>query len=438
MAEADHDSPREYKRRSPLSRLIGGRRGATILVSALLAGAGLRGALSALPEPQASDLLTAPVVVQQPRSEPERDIVLTVRYGDTLSALFSAHLLPIDDLASVLAIGGATQRLRDLRPGDEIAVRARSDGRLIGIRVNIDEAQRLEIERVADGFAARTVERPVERRTVVAHGSIQSSLFEGAAQAGLSGAMTMSMAEIFGYDIDFLQDLRAGDRFAVIYEQIWRDGSKLRDGAILAASFETGGRRLEAVRYVFADGRAEYYARDGASMHKALTRNPVDFTRVSSGFGLSRMHPILNRIRAHEGVDYAAPAGTPVRAAGDGKVVFRGVRGGYGNVIVVQHGAAFSTLYGHLSRFARGVGPGVHVAQDEVIGFVGSTGLATAPHLHYEILVNGVHRNPRTVRLPDAAPIPSAQRVDFERAAAAILGQLDAGIPAAFPRDSST
>jgi murein DD-endopeptidase MepM/ murein hydrolase activator NlpD len=311
-------------------------------------------------------------------------------------------------------------------PGDQLQVRSSGAGRVVALAVDIDEGRRLEVERSLRGFAVRTVEVPLERRTVRASGSIESSLFASAAKAGLSGNLTMALAGVFGYDVDFLQDLRRGDRFVVLYEQIWREGEKLRDGPILAARFENDGRVLEAVRFTPNGGRTDYFTSAGGSMRKALTRNPVDFTRVSSGFSTSRLHPILNRVRAHQGVDYAAPAGTPVRAAGDGKIVFRGLRGGYGNAIVIQHGATYSTLYGHLSQFARGLGVGSRVAQDQVIGFVGASGLATAPHLHYEVLVNGVHRNPRTVDLPDAAPLPATDRAAFDAEAKRLLRELGA------------
>ena len=355
-----------------------------------------------------------------------RAFELEVRPGDTLSGLFSRNALSLDDLNTLMSVGGPTARLRTLMPGDRLALRVSSGGRIIGLSVDIDESRRLEAERVARGYAVRTVEVPLEHRTVVASGTIGSSLYASAADAGLSGPLTMALAGIFGYDIDFLQDLRRGDRFAVLHDEIWRDGTKLRDGPILAAVFENDGRTLRAIRFAPIGERPEYYSADGRSMRKALTRNPVDFARVSSGFSLARLHPILNRVRAHQGVDYAAPTGTPVRAAGDGKIVFRGVRGGYGNVMVIQHGATYSTLYGHLSRFAPGLAVGSRVIQDQLIAFVGATGLATAPHLHYEMLVNGVHRNPRTVDLPDAAPIPTALRPGFQADAARLLRQLAA------------
>jgi murein DD-endopeptidase MepM/ murein hydrolase activator NlpD len=391
------------------------------LAGGLLIGA-CQLATTRLPEPIVDAAVTAPVRLRP--QAPLRELGLTVRAGDSLSRLFAAHGLSPHDLESILMLGGPTARLIALRPGDAVRVRARSDGRIVSLSAEIDETTWLEVELAPRGFAARTVERPIERRVVIANGTIGSSLFASAVDAGLSGALTMSLAGVFGYDIDFIQDLRSGDRFSVMYEQLWRDGEKLRDGAILAATFSNDGRDLAAVRWVRTDGRVEYFAADGSSMRKALTRNPVDFTRVSSGFSNARRHPILNRVRAHQGVDYAAPAGTPVRAAGDGKVVFRGQRGGYGNAVVIQHGATYSTLYGHLAMYGRGIGVGSRVVQDQVIGYVGKTGLATAPHLHYEVLVNGVHRNPRTVKLPDATPLAPAERAAFAVEAAARLRDL--------------
>ena len=396
-----------------------------ILGTALIGTAQL--ALNWLPEPAVDVAVTASVHLRP--QAPLRELRLIVRSGDSLSRLFAAHGLSAYDLESILMLGGPTTRLIALRPGDAVRVRAHSDGRIVSLSSEIDETTWLEVDRTARSFAARTVERPIERRIVIAHGTIGSSLFGSAVEAGLSGALTMSLAGVFGYDIDFMQDLRAGDRFSVMYEQLWRDGEKLRDGAILAATFRNDGRELAAVRWVRGDGRAEYFGADGASMRKALTRNPIDFTRVSSGFSNARRHPILNRVRAHQGVDYAAPAGTPVRAAGDGKVVFRGQRGGYGNAIVIQHGATYSTLYGHLALFGRGMAVGSRVVQDQVVGYVGMSGLATAPHLHYEVLVNGVHRNPRTVVLPDAAPLAPAERPAFAAEAVVRLRELARSLP---------
>jgi len=349
---------------------------------------------------------------------------LIVEKGDTLERLFRRNSLSLQDLAAMVALPEAASYLKRLRPGDRIQV-AHREGNILALRREIDALDLLSIERSEDGFAASKVALPVERRTNVAHGVIRSSLFEAGMEAGMSDAVTMRMAGIFEWDIDFLQDVRDGDRFTVIYEELWRDGEKLRDGEILAAEFVNQQKSYRAARFVGADGRADFYTPEGRSVRKAFIRAPVDFTRISSPFNPNRRHPILNTIRAHRGVDYAAPTGTPVRAAGDGKVLFRGVQGGYGNTVILQHGGNVTTLYGHLSRFAS---PrlGSRVRQGEVIGYVGKSGLATGPHLHYEYRVNGVHRNPRTVPLPAADPVPDSERAQFLASTAVYWEQLDA------------
>ncbi len=235
----------------------------------------------------------------------------------------------------------------------------------------------------------------------------------------------MELAAIFGWDVDFALDIRAGDSFTVVYEELYLNGEKLRDGDILAAEFNNRGKRYRAIRYQDPRGRTEYYSPDGKNMRKAFLRTPVAFTRISSRFSLGRKHPILHHIRAHKGVDYAAPRGTPIKATGDGKIVFRGRKGGYGNTIIIQHGGRYSTLYAHMSRFARSLRTGRRVRQGQVIGYVGSTGLATGPHLHYEFRINGAHHNPLTVRLPDASPLPRKYRRNFKASTAPYLAQLD-------------
>jgi murein DD-endopeptidase MepM/ murein hydrolase activator NlpD len=253
---------------------------------------------------------------------------------------------------------------------------------------------------------------------------IETSLFEAGTAAGISDRTTMDMAGIFEWDIDFIQDVRVGDTFTVIYEELWRDGVKLRDGDIIAAEFVNQGKTYRAARFRDASGRVGYYTPDGRSVRKAFIRAPLNFTRISSNFNPNRRHPVLNTIRAHRGVDYAAPTGTPIRAAGDGKVLFRGVQGGYGNTIILQHGGNITTLYGHLSRFGN-ARVGARVNQGDVIGYVGSSGLATGPHLHYEYRVNGVHRNPRTVPLPPADPVAAEEQEAFRAATAPLWRLLD-------------
>lgn len=366
------------------------------------------------------DMTAQPVVAAFPLDT----IDVVVGRNDTLDRIFRRLDLNLTDLASIRLLPGIRQGLDLLRPGDQITV-THSNGDLQGLTRQISLTQTLSVKRDGEGFAAQIIDNPVETTVVSKRARISSSLFESAAAAGISDQTALALANIFGWDIDFVLDIRDGDEFSVIYEQIWQDGELVGDGAIVAAQFVNDGRTFRAVRYQLPDGSWDYFAPDGRSMHKAFLRAPVDFTRISSRFNSARQHPILNTIRAHKGVDYAAPTGTPVRAAGDGRVQTRGRYGGYGNAIVLEHGSGVSTLYGHLSRFAKGVAPGARVRQGQVIGYVGMTGLATGPHLHYEYRVNGVHRNPQTVKLADATPIAADLRADFQMRTAPDLAQLD-------------
>jgi murein DD-endopeptidase MepM/ murein hydrolase activator NlpD len=348
---------------------------------------------------------------------------LLVKRGDTLEMLFRRNGLSLTDLAAMVALPDASAALKLLKPGDRLEI-AHRDGQVLSLQREIDEIKLLSIARAGAGFAANTIEREVDLRVTAAHGEIHSSLFEAGSAAGISDRTTMDMAGIFEWDIDFIQDVREGDTFTVIYEELWRDGVKLRDGEIVAAEFVNQGKPFRAARFRDPTGRAGYYTPEGRSVRKAFIRAPLNFTRISSNFNPSRRHPVLNTIRAHRGVDYAAPTGTPIRAAGDGKVLFRGVQGGYGNTIVLQHGGNVTTLYGHLSRFGN-ARAGARVSQGDVIGYVGSSGLATGPHLHYEYRVNGAHRNPRTVALPPADPIAADQQTAFSAATESLWRQLD-------------
>ena len=235
----------------------------------------------------------------------------------------------------------------------------------------------------------------------------------------------MNIAGIFAWDVDFVLDIRQGDDYYVQYEQIWQDGEFVADGEIIAAEFNNNGRTIQAIRFIDDNQRSDYFTPTGNSVRKAFIRAPVDFTRISSNFNPNRRHPILNKIRAHRGVDYAAPRGTPIKASGDGKVIFRGTKSGYGKTVILQHGGNITTLYAHMSSFVVKVGVGSRVRQGQAIGFVGKTGLATANHLHYEYRLNGVHRNPRTVNLPDAEPIEERYREKFMATAAPILEELE-------------
>lgn len=348
----------------------------------------------------------------------------TVQAGDSLSTIFSRAGLSQQQVQEVLTLGSAMSGLKKLYPGDQLKFKVDPAGTLQALVYELDVTKTLMIERAAGELKTNTIEHPVETRTAHATGVIDSSLFAAGHKAGMSDGMVLALANIFGYDIDFALDLREGDRFAVVYEEQFANGEKYRDGAILAAEFVNGGKTYRAVRYTSADGESHYYTPDGRGLRKAFLRTPVEFSRISSGFSLRRYHPVLNRFRAHKGVDYAAPTGTPVRATADGRVNFRGVKGGYGNVIEVQHGRRYSTLYGHLSRFASGLRQGDRVRQGQVIGFVGMTGLASGPHLHYEFRVDNVHRDPLKVALPQAE-LDSRERAAFNDQVAPALAQLD-------------
>jgi murein DD-endopeptidase MepM/ murein hydrolase activator NlpD len=256
---------------------------------------------------------------------------------------------------------------------------------------------------------------------------VRSSLFAAADAVALPDAVTMQLADVFSGDVDFLHDLRRGDRFTVIYEVRYVDGEAVGTGRIVAAEFVNARTAYRAFLWRAPDGSEGYYAEDGRSRRNAFLRSPVEFSRITSGFSLARFHPFLQTWRAHKGVDFAAPAGTPVHAAGDGKVAFAGRQGGYGNIVVLQHAGAYSTAYAHLSRFAKAMKPGAQVAQGEIIGYVGQTGWATGPHLHYEFRVNNQQRDPLHVAMPAAQPIPVEQRSAYLQAVVSFAGELALG-----------
>ena len=352
------------------------------------------------------------------------EVVLKIRRGDSLDVLFARNDLSRADLAGMTATELGRKHLRLIRPGDEILVR-HDAGRVLSLERELGITETLRIDKDQNAFVAKEVERELERRPAVTSGTIKSSLFLAAADAGISDRTIMNLAGIFAWDVDFVLDIREGDQFRLVYEELWRDGERLDEGEILAAEFVNQGRAFQAVRFADPKGRIDYYTPEGRSVRKAFVRAPLSFSRVSSNFNPRRRHPKLNTIRAHRGVDYAAPRGTPVKAAGDGKVNFRGTKGGYGNTVILQHGGNITTLYAHLSRFGK-FRNGQRVRQGQVIGYVGSTGLATGPHLHYEYRTNGVHRNPRTVQLPDADPINPAYLGEFREVADALIEQLEA------------
>ncbi len=371
------------------------------------------------------ELLAQQAAALLPEPVPEFDkLVLKIASGDTMEKLFRRNNLNLGNLMTIAELSEAKTRFRRIKPGDVFEV-THDNGQVISLYSELDLTSALQINRNESGFAAEIVERPIEIRKRMAHGVIESSLFESGASAGLSDRVIMNIAGIFAWDVDFVLDIRQGDNYYVQYEEIWQDGEHVSDGEIIAAEFNNNGRSIQAIRFIDDEERSDYFTPAGDSVRKAFIRAPVDFTRISSNFNPNRKHPILNRIRAHRGVDYAAPRGTPIKASGDGKVIFRGTKSGYGKTVILQHGGNITTLYAHMSSFMLKVGVGSRVRQGETIGFVGMTGLATANHLHYEYRLNGVHRNPRTVALPDAEPIDEQYRKRFMAAAEPILRELE-------------
>ncbi|WP_084183270.1 OapA family protein [Nevskia soli] len=349
---------------------------------------------------------------------------VSVKSGQSLSNIFDDAHLPPEDWMAITKLGGDCAQLKRIKAGDQLRLRV-ANGELQELVYPLDELRTLSVRRGDNGFESATLSASLERRSTEAVGTIENSLFLDGRKAGLNDRMILQFADLFGYDIDFAQDLQEGDRFSVVYEELYKDGKKLRDGDILAAEFSNNGKTYRAVRFVAPDGTKAYYTPAGLSLRKAFIRTPVDFTRISSGFTLHRWHPILNRMRAHTGTDYAAPIGTPVHASGNGKVEFVGQKGGYGNVVVLRHGNQYETIYGHLSRFQKGLHAGATVQQGQVIAFVGMTGLATGPHLHYEFRINGMPVNPEKITLPRAMPLEPRTLAQFRSSSAPLVAALD-------------
>ncbi|MBT8102940.1 MAG: peptidoglycan DD-metalloendopeptidase family protein [Gammaproteobacteria bacterium] len=364
---------------------------------------------------------------RQPIAEPTPQfdrLLLTVSRGDTMEKLFRKNKLDLGQLMAIAKLDAAKQRFRKIKPGDIFEV-MHDDGQLISMYSELSLTSALKIEKQESSFVAEVIERPIETRKRHAYGVIDTSLFESAAEAGLSDKLIMNVAGIFAWDVDFVLDIRRGDDYYIQYEEIWQDGEFVTDGEIIAAEFNNNGRSIQAIRFKDDDNHTDYFTPTGDSVRKEFLRNPVDFTRISSNFNPRRRHPVLNTIRAHRGVDYAAPRGTPIKASGDGKVIFRGTKSGYGKAVILQHGGNITTLYAHMSGFAAKARLGARVRQGQTIGYVGATGLATANHLHYEYRLNGVHRNPRTVALPDAEPIADKYRERFLTSAKPIIQELE-------------
>lgn len=371
----------------------------------------------------------APVKIEKPKEPSWQE--LTIKTGDNLSGVFSRAGLNDRDLYELFDGNKSAKNLRNLAVGQKMAFLVDNDGKLKELKYVKSALDSIKFTRTTAGFISQETSLKPEIRHSFRQGTINSSLFMAGKQAGLPNNLTMDLANIFGWDVDFALDIKKGDQFKVMFEEQFLEGKKIGTGDILSAEFTNDGTTYRAVRYTNKDGATKYFTPDGKGMNKAFLRTPVDFARISSQFNLGRLHPVLNTIRAHKGTDYAASTGTPIRATGDGKVILAGRKGGYGNCVIIQHGQGYETLYGHMNSFAKGVATGSRVSQGQIIGYVGSTGLATGPHLHYEFHMNGQVRNPVTVALPQSMGVAANEKSRFLAATQTLVAKLDA-----FDKDS--
>ncbi|WP_211827665.1 OapA family protein [Kistimonas asteriae] len=349
---------------------------------------------------------------------------VTIKSGDTLSVIFSKQGLSANTLHKLVSSSKEGKSLASIRPGQTLEF-GLIDGELQQLRYIRTRLESLHFSRNEDSFTAEEVIRKPEIRQNHVAGVITDSLFLSANRAGLPDKLTMELANIFGWDIDFVLDIRSNDSFSLIYEEKFLDGKSIGYGDILAAEFQNRGETYRAIRYTDNKGKTDYYSPEGESLRKSFIRTPVDFTRISSGYNPNRKHPIFKTNRPHRAVDYAAPSGTPIKASGDGVIHFAGKQRGYGNVVYINHPNSITTVYAHMRNVRKGMRKGIRVKQGQVIGYVGMTGYATGPHLHYEFRVNGVHRNPLKVKLPDAKPLPKSEMAHFGRITRVMLAELE-------------
>ncbi len=350
---------------------------------------------------------------------------IIIKSGDTLASIFTRNGLPASTTHNIATLNEQTRALRYIKPGQKIHLLLDDENKLRQMKYEPDITRTMLIQRKEDqSFSSQITNYKLDAFPVYREGVIESSLFEAAAKSDIPENVIMDLAGIFGWDIDFSLDIRKGDRFGIVYNELYKDDVKIRNGRILAAEFINDGKIYRAVYYIDPKGDGDYFDESGKSMRKAFLRSPVEFSRISSRFSNNRWHPVLSKWRSHKGVDYAAARGTPVRASGDGKISFAGTKGGYGRSIIIQHGGRYTTVYGHLHRYAKGARSGKKVKQAQIIGYVGSSGLATGPHLHYEFRVNGVHRNPLTVSLPEAKPVHPSYLDNFKEKTRVYLSML--------------
>lgn len=349
-----------------------------------------------------------------------------IRRDDALGSLFKRLNIDDEDAIKFLMMDSRANALNtQLIPGHTLKTKTNLAGKLQQLEYEVDNETILTAELTPNGYAVSTQKLSLNIRRVLKSVTIVNSLFGATDAAGISDQIALQLANIFSSEIDFNEDLWPDDKFNVIYEAFYHEGKPMKTGNVLAVEFTNKGKTYQAVRFGGVEGKFAYYTPEGKALHKSFLRSPVEFTRISSTFSKGRFHPILHRMRAHQGVDFAAPAGTRIKASGEGIVDFVGKKGGYGNVIVLKHKNGFSTVYGHLSAFVAGLRKGMKVAQSDIIGYVGSSGLATGPHLHYEFLIGKVHHDPLTVALPTSVPIEEKDRPIFNALRLDYMAQIE-------------
>ena len=349
-----------------------------------------------------------------------------IKRGDTISAILTRLGVNTQDKTDFLRAARESKGMRQLVPGRTIYAQTTVEGELLMLRYIFGKEELFLMEKVDNTF--QLSEQPAEFDTQIRMraGFVNSSLFAATDKAGVPNKVAAQITEIFASDIDFYRDQRKGDYFTVVYETMHDDGGEqTKSGRVLAAEYVNNGKSHQAVYYQTSNGEGGYYTPEGKSLRKQFLRAPLSFSRISSGFTNARFHPVLKKWRAHKGIDYAAPTGTPVMATASGTVSFAGTQRGYGKIIILTHSKKYDTAYGHLSRFAKGLQNGNRVNQGDIIGYVGATGMATGPHLHYELRVDGVQKDPAKVVLPAAPPIAEKGMAAFKKETESLVARLD-------------
>ena len=349
-----------------------------------------------------------------------------VRKKDSLNKLLSRIGVRDENAIEFLSYSPEAREMsHKLIPGRTVQAKIDEDGKLLHLEYELPENQVMVAKLTPTGYEVATQALTLDKHEVMKSAIIRNSLFGATDDAAIPDQVALKIADIFSSEIDFNEDLRTGDQFSVVYEAYYNEGELVKVGDVVAVEFVNNGQKHQAIHFGKANTRYNYYTPEGKSVHKAFLRSPLEFTRVSSSFSLGRFHPVLHRVRAHKGVDLAAKTGTRIRASGDGSVLFKGRKGGYGNVIILKHRNAIKTLYGHLNGFAEGLKVGQKVEQGDIIGYVGKTGLATGPHLHYEFLVNGHHKDPMKVPLPTGVPLEAKYELAFTEKMITYLAKIE-------------